>query len=55
MIRDFVNNPSGTPVEVMCDKKCHVVDAIDRGQRGSRRGSCRKHLQKTLTFHPKLL
>lgn len=20
MIRDFVNNPSGTPVEVMCDK-----------------------------------
>ena len=55
MIRDFVNNPSGTPVEVMCDKKCHVVDVIDRGQRGSRRGSCRKHLQKTLTFHPKLL
>lgn len=30
MIRDFVNNPSGTPVEVMCDKKCHVVDVIDR-------------------------
>ena len=26
MIRDFVNNPSGTPVEVMCDKKCHVVE-----------------------------
>lgn len=21
MIRDFVNNPSGTPVEVMCDKE----------------------------------
>ena len=26
MIRDFVNNPSGTPVEVICDKKCHVVE-----------------------------
>ena len=26
MIRDFVNNPSGTPVEVVCDKKCHVVE-----------------------------
>lgn len=26
MIRDFVNNPSGTPVEVICDKKCYVVD-----------------------------
>ena len=24
MIRDFVNNPTGTPVEVICDKKCHV-------------------------------
>ena len=23
MIRDFVNNPTGTPVEVICDKKCH--------------------------------
>ncbi len=26
MIRDFVNNPTGTPVEVICDKKCHVVE-----------------------------
>ena len=26
MIRDFVNNPSGTPVEVICDKKCYVVE-----------------------------
>ena len=26
MIRDFVNNPSGTPVEVICDKKCQVVE-----------------------------
>lgn len=26
MIRDFVNNPSSTPVEVICDKKCYVVD-----------------------------
>ena len=23
MIRDFVNNPTGTPVEVICDKKCN--------------------------------
>ena len=26
MIRDFVNNPSGTPVEVICDKKCYVIE-----------------------------
>lgn len=26
MIRDFVNNPSGTPVELVCDKKCHVLE-----------------------------
>ena len=26
MIRDFVNNPSGTPVEVVCDKNCYVVE-----------------------------
>ena len=26
MIRDFVNNPSGTPVELVCDKKCYVVE-----------------------------
>ena len=26
MIRDFVNNPSGTPVELMCDKKCYVLE-----------------------------
>ena len=26
MIRDFVNNPTGTPVEVICDKKCYVVE-----------------------------
>lgn len=24
MIREFVNNPSGTPVELVCDKKCFV-------------------------------
>lgn len=26
MIRDFINNPSGTPVELMCDKKCYVIE-----------------------------
>lgn len=26
MIRDFVNNPSGTPVELTCDKKCFVLE-----------------------------
>lgn len=26
MIRDFVNNPSGTPVELVCEKKCHVLE-----------------------------
>ena len=26
MIRDFVNNPSGTPVELVCDKKCYVLE-----------------------------
>lgn len=26
MIRDFVNNPSGTPVELICDKKCYVLE-----------------------------
>lgn len=25
MIRDYVNNPSGTPVELVCDKKCYVL------------------------------
>lgn len=26
MIRDYVNNPSGTPVELSCDKKCYVLE-----------------------------
>lgn len=26
MIRDFVNNPSGTPVELKCDKNCYVLE-----------------------------
>ena len=26
MIRDFVNNPSGTPVELICDKECYVLE-----------------------------
>lgn len=26
MIREFVNNPSGTPVELVCDKKCFVLE-----------------------------
>lgn len=26
MIRDFTNNPSGSPVEVKCDKKCYVLE-----------------------------
>lgn len=26
MIRDYVNNPSGAPVELHCDKKCYVLE-----------------------------
>ena len=26
MIREYVNNPSGTPVELTCDKKCYVLE-----------------------------
>lgn len=26
MIRDYVNNPSGTPVDLICDKKCYVLE-----------------------------
>lgn len=26
MIREYVNNPSGTPVELQCDKKCYVLE-----------------------------
>lgn len=26
MIREFVNNPSGTPVDLVCDKKCFVLE-----------------------------
>lgn len=26
MIQDYVNNPSGTPVELVCDKKCHILE-----------------------------
>ena len=26
MIREFVNNPPGTPVELVCDKKCFVLE-----------------------------
>lgn len=26
MVRDFVNNPSGTPVELNCDKNCYVLE-----------------------------
>lgn len=26
MIRDYVNNPSGSPVELHCDKKCYVLE-----------------------------
>lgn len=25
MIQEYVNNPSGTPVEVSCDKSCYVL------------------------------
>ena len=26
MIQDYVNNPSGTPVELVCDKRCYVLE-----------------------------
>ena len=28
MIRDYVNNPSGTPVELTCDKRCYVLEGM---------------------------
>lgn len=33
MIRDYVNNPAGTPVELVCDKKCFVLEgSLWKGQ-----------------------
>lgn len=33
MVREYVNNPSGTPVELVCDKKCYVLEgALWKGQ-----------------------
>lgn len=33
MIREYVNNPAGTPVELACDKKCFVLEgALWKGQ-----------------------
>lgn len=35
MIRDYVNNPSGTPVDLICDKKCFVLEgSLWKGQLG---------------------
>ena len=28
MIREYANNPSGTPVELQCDKKCYVLEGV---------------------------
>lgn len=33
MVRDYVNNPAGTPVELLCDKKCYVLEgSLWKGQ-----------------------
>lgn len=33
MIQDYVNNPTGTPVQLVCDKKCYVLEgALWKGQ-----------------------
>lgn len=33
MIRDYVNNPSGTPVELVCEKRCFVLEgSLWKGQ-----------------------
>ena len=33
MIREYVNNPTGSPVELICDKKCYVLEgALWKGQ-----------------------
>lgn len=33
MIRDYVNNPAGSPVELICDKKCFVLEgSLWKGQ-----------------------
>lgn len=28
MIRDFVNHPDATPVQLICDKKCYVLEGV---------------------------
>ena len=33
MIQEYVNNPTGSPVELICDKKCYVLEgALWKGQ-----------------------
>lgn len=33
MVRDYVNNPAGTPVKLVCDKKCYVLEgSLWKGQ-----------------------
>lgn len=33
MIQEYVNNPAGSPVELICDKKCYVLEgALWKGQ-----------------------
>ena len=37
MIRDHINNPSGTPVELVCDKTCYVLEREAYGKHSYRR------------------
>lgn len=33
MIQEYVNNPTGSPVDLTCDKKCYVLEgALWKGQ-----------------------
>lgn len=67
MIRDYVNNPSGTPVKLVCDKDCHVLEGalwkeqlsgiedsivfIDEGNEFIKTEEFAKEIQKTDNYY----
>lgn len=67
MIQEFINNPSGSPVELICDKTCHVLSGalwkeqlfgmqdsivfIDEGNEFVRSSDFAKEIQKTDNYY----